>query len=86
MRQVLEEVLLAFNEGPGSRRDNFHVQQGSTHAAAFDRFRGTGGYLFVASAEAGPLLCPSFPASGRWDRTNHIDYSRFLDAAYGGPV
>ena len=46
----------------------------------------TGGYLFIASAEAGPLLCPSFASSGRWDRSNFIDYSRLLDAAFGGPV
>ena len=46
----------------------------------------TGGYLFIASAEAGPLLCPSFASSGLWDRSNFIDYSRLLDAAYVGPV
>ena len=42
--------------------------------------------MFIASAEAGPLLCPSFASSGRWDRSNFIDYSRLLDAAYGGPA
>ncbi len=86
VREAVEEVLRELDEGPGLRRQNFHVQQGTTHAAAFDRLRTSNGYLLIASAEAGPLLCPSFPASGRWDRTNFIDYSRFLDTAYGGSM
>ena len=62
-----------------SASDNVHVQRGTTHAVAFSRFLETGGYLFNAFAEAGS-------PSGRWDRSNFIDYSRLLDAAYGGPA
>ena len=32
------------------------------------------GHLFI-SAEVGPLLCPSCASSGRWDRSNFIDYA-----------
>ena len=68
LRSVLENVLRKTVCGPGRASDNFHVQQGTTHAAAFSRSLETGGYLFIASAEAGPLLCPSFASLGRWDR------------------
>ena len=86
MRAELEAALREHDAGPGVASENWHVQQGTTHAAAFSRYLDTKGYLFIASAEAGPLLCPSFATSGRWDRGNFIDYSRFLDAAYGGPI
>ncbi len=62
------------------------MQEGTTHAAALDRLRAAGGYLAVLSAEAGPLLCPSWPTTGTWNPSTHINYYRFLDAANGGPI
>jgi len=32
------------------------------------------------------MLCPSWPASGTWNQSTHINWQQYLDAAYGGPV
>ena len=71
---------------PLGRPRTVHMQQGTTHAKALHRLASSSGYLLVASAEAGPLLCPTWPTNGTWNQSTHIDYSRFLDAANGGPV
>ncbi len=87
LRALLFEVLAEHEDmAPGARDDRFHMQQGTTHAAALDRLRATDGYLLVASAEAGPLLCPTWPHTSAWNPGTHINYQKFLDAGNGGPV
>lgn len=82
---ILAEVLAANPDlAAGFAYDRFHMQEGTTHAVAADRTRNTDGYLLVASGEAGPLLCPSWPQSMTWNQTSHINLQKFLDAANGG--
>ncbi len=66
---------------PGHKEHRFHLQEGTTHAAALDRLRKSGGYLAVFSGEGGPLLCPSWPSAGTWNTSTHTNYQKFLDAA-----
>eukprot|EP00974_Lingulodinium_polyedra_P013477 1304819-Lingulodinium_polyedra.AAC.1 len=64
MKEALLEVLREMPDlAPGDPADRFHVQYAGTHAAAIDKLRETGGYELIASAEGGPLLCPSWPAA-----------------------
>ena len=87
LRNLLFEVMASDPTfAPGSASTRFHMQQGTTHARALNRLASSSGYLLIASAEAGPLLCPTWPTNGTWNQSTHIDYSRFLDAANGGPV
>ena len=58
-----EEAHLA----PGVPMENFHVQEGTTHAVVMDRLRSADGYCLLASGEAGPLLCPAWASSGTWN-------------------
>ncbi len=87
LRDILLEVMGELPHlAPGSSRSRCHLQQATTHAAAQDRLTTTGGYLFIATAEGGPLQCPTWPTHGTWDQARFVNYQRLLDAAYGGPV
>ena len=67
-------------------KTRFHIQEGTTHWVALNRLKDAMSYLLIASAEAGPMLCPSWPANATWNQATHINYQRFLDAANGGPI
>ena len=85
MRDLLDSVLQEFPDlAPGSRFGRFHFCGPCTHAAAADRLRENDGYLAVVSGEAGPLLCPSWASSLRWEPRGYMNLSKFLDAAGGG--
>ena len=56
LRWVLEHVLRTKICGPWRADDNVHVQQGTTHASAFNQYLEKGGYFFIASAETGGSL------------------------------
>ena len=45
LREALEENP---EFAPGDEADEFHLQEGTTHAAAVDRLRATGGYALIA--------------------------------------
>ncbi len=80
--KLLHEVLVENPDyAPGDPKRRFHLQEGTTHAAALDRLRRSDGHLAILSAEGGPLLCPSWPSAGTWNTSTHINYQRFLDAA-----
>ncbi len=83
LRQVLQEEA---EFAPGCEREDFHLQEATTHAAAVHRLHNTDGYALIATAEAGPMLCPQGPSVGSWDQSKFINYQRLLDAANGGQV
>ena len=87
LRDLLFKVLCDSEDlAPGVRSSRFHMQEGTTHWVALDRLKQASSYLLIASAEAGPMLCPSWPTSATWNQATHINYQRFLDAANGGPI
>ena len=87
LRDVLFHVLAELEDfAPGSKSNRFHVQEGTTHWVALNRLKEALSYLLIASAEAGPMLCPSWPSNATWNQATHINYQRFLDAANGGPI
>ena len=87
LRAILVEVMEKNKDlAPGHAGDQFHCQQGTTHAVAIDRLNATKGSLLMSSAEAGPLLCPAWPTSGKWEQATHVNFYRFLDSANGGQV
>ncbi len=55
LRKVLKEEA---EFAPVCELDDFHLPEGTTHAAAIDRLHRTDGYALIATAEEGPLLCP----------------------------
>lgn len=59
-RHIREYRELA-NPRNRSKVDDWHlVPTNITHAAAMDRLRGTGGYLYMLKAEAGSILNQGF--------------------------
>ena len=83
LRTVMEEEA---EFAPGQACEDFHLQEGTTHAVAMDRLYATDGYALIATAEAGPLLCPQWAATGTLDLSKYINYQRLLDAANGGQI
>lgn len=84
LKEALIDVRREMTDlAPGRASDGFHVQPLSTHLAAVDRLRTTGGYEFFGAGEGGPLLCPSWPQSSTWNQGTHINWQRYLDAATG---
>ena len=84
LKEALLEVMREMPDlSPGLPGDGFHIQPVSTHAAAIDRLQETQGYQFFGASEGGPVLCPSWPTSSTWNRSSHVDWQRYLDAATG---
>lgn len=88
MTPVVEAVEKALHQNTaftvGSPSDQFHLQQGSTSAAAREKLRFCDGYLAIHSDEAGACLCPAFANGGATDPSKFIDFQLFLNAAHGG--
>lgn len=88
MMPVVEAVERALHQNTaftvGSPGDQFHLQQGSTSAAAREKLRFCDGYLAIHSDEAGACLCPAFANGGATDPSKFIDFQLFLNAAHGG--
>ena len=81
---VLFDVLSSMPDlAPGTPVNRLHMQERTTHSFAFDRLRVADGYLFVASGEAGPLLCASLATNMTWNQTSHMNLQKFLDSANG---
>ncbi|CAK9003900.1 unnamed protein product, partial [Durusdinium trenchii] len=86
MMPVVEAVERALHQNTaftvGSPGDQFHLQQGSTSAAAREKLRFCDGYLAIHSDEAGACLCPAFANGGATDPSKFIDFQLFLNAAH----